>query len=68
MWPEDDSVDRKWLLEHAQGAAGLLVMVSEQVCRSPSPQRTVWLIEFNQIDAELLDAGKNIPLLLTCTF
>ncbi|KAF9020831.1 hypothetical protein BDZ89DRAFT_991671 [Hymenopellis radicata] len=31
MWPHDDSCDRTWLLEHAKGASGILVMVTDKV-------------------------------------
>jgi glyoxylate/hydroxypyruvate reductase len=33
LWPEDRSCERAWLLENIKGAAGVLVLLGDRVCR-----------------------------------
>ena len=38
VWPQDCGCDRKWLLEKVEGAAGLVVMLTDKVnrtCKGP---------------------------------
>lgn len=34
MWPHNSVCERKWLLENAPGASGILVMLSEKASSS----------------------------------
>lgn len=62
-WPHDSACDRAWLLDNVEGAAGIVVMLSDKVSPFALVEVTVgevrWLIcSLRQVDDELLDKGK----------